>query len=435
MSSRAQGEDVTTMPNRSRKTARLRKVPTFERILRFVHQIQGRLFEEEGSARSLLFREISRQGVEAFERRAPVVWTTSYVFPMEFIAALGLIPVDFEIYAGLMSAANQTASILGAADRAGIPQDTCTIHRIAMGAALLDQLPRPDILLSTTHYCDGKAKTNELMAHHYGVEYLLLDMPLQDSEPARDYLESQLRAIFRRLCELVGTTPDEGLLSGPVRHFNEMTRCLKRVNRIRQESPTPLIPNNGGFTLSFMNSLLYGTPQATEVYARLERSFLQAKATDANPTESMRFLWLMASPTFDTPIFRFLEERGGRIAMEELSHCYWDEMDEERPIASIARRMLSNTFMGPVMRRAETALMLARQYRVDAALHYGHLPCRQSNGALQVIKELLESEGIRLINLEADLSDPANFPEGRIMEQLSTFWEILRSRGGRHGTA
>ncbi len=435
MSSRTAGRDVKTVSSRPHKIQRRRRMPTFERILHFIHQIQGRLFEEDGSPRSLLFREISRQGIEAFERRAPVVWTTSYVFPMEFIAALGLVPVDFEIYAGLMSAANQTPSILGAADRAGIPQDTCTIHRIAMGAALLDQLPRPDILVSTTHYCDGKAKTNEFMAHHYGAEYLLLDMPLQDTRPAREYLESQLRAIFRRLCELVGTAPDESLLSGPVRHFNEMTRCLKRVNRIRQESPTPLIPNNGGFTLSFMNTLLYGTPYATEVYERLERYLIQARATDATPAESVRFLWLMASPTFDTPIFRFLEERGGRIAMEELSHCYWEEMDEERPIASIARRMLSNTFMGPVMRRAETALMLARRYRVDAALNYGHLPCRQSNGALQVIKDLLESEGIRLINLEADLSDPANFPEGRIMEQLSTFWEILGSRGGRHGRA
>ncbi len=435
MSSWTSGDDVTAVPSRSHNGVRRSKVPTFERILRFIYRIQGRLFEEEGSARSLLFREISRQGIEAFERRAPVVWTTSYVFPMEFIAALGLIPVDFEIYAGLMSAANQTGPILGAADRAGIPQDTCTIHRIAMGAALLDQLPRPDILLSTTHYCDGKAKTNEFMAHHYGVEYLLLDMPLEDSKPAREYLECQLRAIFRRLCEMVEREPDERLLAGPVRHFNEMTRCLRRVNRIRQESPTPLIPNNGGFTLSFMNTLLHGTPHATEVYARLEHSFLQAKATGAMPPESMRFLWLMASPTFDTPIFRFLEERGGRIAMEELSHCYWEEMDEERPIASMAQRMLSNTFMGPVMRRAETALMLARQYRVDAALHYGHLPCRQSNGALQVIKDLLEPEGIRLINLEADLSDPANFPEGRIMDQLSTFWEILSSRGGLRGTA
>jgi hypothetical protein len=111
--------------------------------------------------------------------------------------------------------------------------------------------------------------------------------------------------------------------------------------------------------------------------------------------------------------------------MEEMSHCYWDALDETKPIPSIARRMLSNTFMGPVANRAQTALMLAEQYQVDAVLHFGHLPCRQSSGALQVVKDLLETKGFRLVNLEADLSDPTNFPEDRILDQLNTYWEIL----------
>jgi benzoyl-CoA reductase/2-hydroxyglutaryl-CoA dehydratase subunit BcrC/BadD/HgdB len=393
--------------------------------------MHNRTFEREGAAWSLLFREISRQGIAAFERQAPVVWTTSYVFPMELIVASGLIPVDFELYAGLMSAANQTASTLRAADRASVPQDTCTIHRIAIGAALLEQLPRPDILVSTSHYCDGKPKTNEFMAGQYGVEYHLLDMPLEDTPAAREYLKSQLWAVFERLCALGGKRPDEGLLVEPIRHFNEMTRCLQSVNRIRMESPSPLLPENRGFTLNFMTSLLYGTPQSTEIYRALERAFVEARDQGTIPPETLRFLWLMASPTHQTGLFSFLEERGGRIVMEELSHCYWQELDERTPIASMAGRMLSNTFMGPAMNRARTAVWLAKQYRVDAALHFGHLPCRQSNGALQIIKDGLEAEGIRLINLEADLSDPTNFPEDRIRDQLRTHWEVLLSNKGR----
>lgn len=416
-------------PRQSRRSPR--KATTFERILRILHQMHKRTFQREGGAWSLLFQEIGRQGIEAFEHRAPVVWTTSYVFPMELITASGLIPVDFELYAGLMSAANQTAFTLREADRISVPQDTCTVHRIAMGAALLDQLPRPDILVSTSHYCDGKAKTNEFMADHYGVKYLLLDMPLEDTAAARAYLESQLWAIFEGLCDLSGKRADERLLVEPIRHFNEMTRYLQKVNRIRMESPSPLLPGNRGFTLNFMATLLYGSPQATEVYKSLERDFQEAKAQGAIPPESMRFLWLMASPTHPNTLFDFLEERGGRIVMEELSHCYWEDMDERTPIASIAHRMLSNTFMGPVVKRAQNAVELAKHYRVDAAIHFGHLPCRQANGALQVIKDSLEAEGIRFINLEADLSDPANFHEDRLRDQLLTHWDVLLSKHGR----
>ena len=413
---------------RTRDSKTARKTLSFQRVLRVLHQFHGRRFEKEGAAWDLLFREVIGQGIQAFEREAPVVWTTSYVFPMEMIAGLGMIPVDFEIYAGLMSNANLSAQTLRAADRVSLPQDSCTVHRMALGAALLDLLPHPDILVSTTHYCDGKARTNEFMARHYGVDYLLLDMPFEDTPEAQAYLESQLRQIFRRLCELAGQEADESILKAPIRHFNEMTRHMRQVDDLRMESPSPVIPQNGGLTYGFITSLLYGTPYATEVYRRLAQEFLRDRERGTIPPESFRFVWLMASPSFQTPIFSLLEERGARIVAGEMSHCYWTELDEGAPIASMARRMFSNTFMGPVARRARTAVELARNYRADALLHFGHLPCRQANGALQVIKDHLEAEGFRLINLEADLNDPTNFPAERIKDQLLTHLDVLQSR-------
>jgi benzoyl-CoA reductase/2-hydroxyglutaryl-CoA dehydratase subunit BcrC/BadD/HgdB len=307
---------------------------------------------------------------------------------------------------------------------------------MAVGGAMLDLLPHPDILVSTSHYCDGKPKTNEFMAHHYGVDYFLVDMPTEETPAGREYLESQLQEVFRRLCDLGGKRADEERLVGPVRNFNETTRQIQRVNRLRMGRPSPPLPDGRGFSFGFMTTLLYGTPEATEIYRRLGDE-LEALRTAA-PPEALRFLWLMASPTFATPIFSTLEERGGRIVGEELSHCYWDELDEGNPFRSMATRMFSDRFMGPVERRAGAAVDLARQYDVDAVLHFGHLPCRQSNGALQVIRDHLQRAGYRMINLEADLSDPANFPAERIRDQLLTHLEVIGSgqrAGGEAGTS
>jgi benzoyl-CoA reductase/2-hydroxyglutaryl-CoA dehydratase subunit BcrC/BadD/HgdB len=401
------------------------EAPSFQRVMRVMHQLHRTRFEKSGAAWDLLHREITHQALDAFERRAPVVWTSSYAFPMEMIAGLGLIPIDFELCAGLMSSARLAASTLRAADRTGLPQDTCTIHRMAVGAALLDLLPAPDLLVSTSHYCDGKPKTNEFMAHRYGVEYLLLDTPMEDTPWARQYLEFQLRGVFRRLCDLAGREADEALLAEPVRHFNEMTRELQRVQLLRMERPSPPLAENRGFVFGFMTSLLYGTPHATEIYRRIASELQRVEGSPGVRPEALRFLWLMASPTYETPIFSILEERGGRIVAEELSDCHWGELDPANPISSMASRMLSSTFMGPVERRADTVVGLARRYRVDAVLNFGHLSCRQSNGALQVIKGRLDAAGFRLINLEADLSDPANFPMERIRDQLLTHLEVL----------
>lgn len=405
-----------------------RNTSTFQRILRFIQKNQGEAFKKAPNGRSLLYREVARCGVSAFEGKRPVVWTTSYVFPMEFIWGLGLLPVDFEIYAGLMSAANQGPRALKAADGWGLPQDTCTIHRIAVGAVLLEEFPKPDLLVSTTHYCDGKAKTNEIMARHYGVDYMLLDMPLEDGPEARHYVKEQLQLIFSRLCALAGKAPDQGLLGKPIYHFNQMTGYMRRVNELRKGRPAPFLPNNGCFDLHFMNTLLYGTPWATEIYRLLEAQWREELRTGSFKPEKLRFLWLMASPTYAAPIFPWMEQRGARIVMEELGHCYWKEMDLSRPLDSMVERLFSNPFHGKVERRAKLALQLAKAYGVDAALHMGHLPCRQSNGALQVIRDALEDHGIRLIQLEADLADPSGFPTRRIQEQLQAYWEILSPR-------
>ena len=405
-------------------------------IMRFIHRYQASVFKKEGSAWSFLFREVSRITVDAFERKAPVVWTTAYVFPMEMIWALGLIPVDFEILAGFLSAAYQTGPMLRASDRFGLPQDTCTVHRIAVGAALSDQLPRPDLIVTTTHYCDGKAKTNEIMAQRYGVEYLLVDMPLEDTEEARAYLKGQLLLVFERLSELAKIPCREEVLSEAVASFNDMTRYMRRANDLRKSTPCPFLPNNGGFILNFVGTLLYGSPLAPTLYELLDSQWRKELEERKFPQEKFRILWLMASPTFQATIFEWLEDRGARVVMEELSHCYWGEMDPSRPLDSMVDRMFSNTFMGKAERRARTAVELAKSYRVDCAIHFGHLPCRQANGALKLLRDALEEEGIKLIQLEGDLADPTGWDEVRVRNHLSAHLEMLQGEiSGRRAWA
>lgn len=404
---------------------------SLELIMKFIYRYQASTFKKEGSAWSFLFREVSRITLDAFERKAPVVWTTAYVFPMEMIWALGLIPVDFEILAGFLSAAYQSAPMLRASDKFGLSQDTCTVHRIAVGAAMSDQLPKPDLIISTTHYCDGKAKTNEIMAKKFGVDYLLVDMPMEQTEEARSYLKEQLKSIFERLCELAKRPCTEEILSEALNSFNEMSQHMRKANEIRKSTPCPFLPNNGGFILNFVGTMLHGSSMGVRLYELLESQWRRELQEEKFPKERFRLLWLMASPTFQAPIFQWLEEKGARVVMEELSHCYWKDMDPSRPLDSIVDRMLSNTFMGKAERRAKQAVKLAKDYRVDLAIHFGHLPCRQANGALQLLRDALEEEGIRLIQLEGDLADPTGWDDVRMKNHISAHLEILQRESSK----
>ena len=125
------------------------------------------------NARAMLYRSLAKLGLSAFEPGAKVVWTTGYCFPMAFYWPFGVVPFDFE-YAGLyLAAAGRSSEILSASNNLGYPVDTCSAHRTAVGAEALGFFPHADLLISTTHFCDGKPKCNEVFQEKYDVPFPL----------------------------------------------------------------------------------------------------------------------------------------------------------------------------------------------------------------------------------------------------------------------
>jgi benzoyl-CoA reductase/2-hydroxyglutaryl-CoA dehydratase subunit BcrC/BadD/HgdB len=392
-----------------------------------MHYYNNKKYNQEPTSWHLLFREIGKLGLEAYRSDRKVIWTTAYAFPLELLRPLELVPIDFELHAGLFSSFGFTDQALRAADRIGVPMDSCTVHRVAAGATTLNRLPKPDFLVSTTHYCDGKPKTNELIQDLYGVEYFLVDVPQKKDEPARRYLEDQLRHAYQKLCDIAGVSYDEERLIEPVRHLNETTRLLRQVEALRQQRPSPYLPENRGFSLTFFAKLLYGTAELNDVY-RLLIQELENTGKGVDKNERYRFLWLMASPTYPQNIFETLESYGIRIVAEEMGLVYWKELDEIDPLGSMATRMLDNPFLGSIQQRIDLMKQTIRKFEVDGVVHFCHIPCRQANVALWLLKEAAEEMGVRFINLEADITDPSSFSPEKTKSQIMANMEILNDR-------
>ena len=89
----------------------------------------------------------------------------------------------------------------------GYSTDICSFHRIALGASHLDHFPEPEILVTTSFYCDGKAKTNEILSILHRKPAVLLQVPAAIDRDAIRYVEQQLREIAREVGE-DETAPD-----------------------------------------------------------------------------------------------------------------------------------------------------------------------------------------------------------------------------------
>ena len=378
------------------------------------------------NARATLYREVGGLGLKAFDSRSKVVWTTSYCLPMVLFQPFDVVPFDFE-YGGLfLAAGGGAADALAASDRLGFAVDTCSAHRMALGAQELGLFPHADLLISTTHFCDGKPKCNEIFKEKYDVPFHLIDVPLENDESALDYVEGQLRKVFTALCELTGQREEESILIEPVRNYNRVVALLEEVNKLRQQKPAPYLPGNRGFTMSIVGSMLLGRKELIDVYQQYVKELKEAPR-DGGPDggERFRLLWLLANPVYPNNIFDTFKEFGARIVAEAFTFELVHPLSEEKPLRSIAEWILDSRFIRPVEERIEAILKWVEDYKIDGAVSFTHLPCRQGNGALYWIKQRLNEKGIVFMDLEADICDASTFSPDKMRTAIENYMQMM----------
>ncbi len=177
-----------------------------------------------------------------------------------------------------------------------------------------------------------------------------------------------------------------------------------------------------------MLTAMFGHPSGIRYYQAL-RDYTHQRIASNQPeqnTQRVRLYWMHLMPYFESELLTHLEDDlGGVIAWEEISTIWWEELDEREPLRALARKMLSLFFNGPVHRRIEMALRLIQRYHCQGAIHFSHWGCRQSAGALQVLRARLRREGLPLLVLDGDCIDPSNLQLGPLRTRLDAFIEML----------
>ena len=215
----------------------------------------------------------------------------------------------------------------------------------------------------------------------------------------------------------------------PIRNYNRVLSLMMEINRLRSQKPAPYLPANRGLTMSMVGSRLLGRPELISIYEQFLRELRKAPREDGpDGGERFRLLWLLASPVYPTNIFDTLSEFGARIVAEEFTFELMHPLSEEKPLRSIAEWILDSRFIRPVEERINNILKWVDDYQVDGVVSFTHLPCRQGNGALSLIKQALNEKGVVLMNLEGDICDPTMFSPTRMRREIENYVQILLDR-------
>ena len=363
---------------------------------------------------------------EAFARTRPVIWSSAFV-PTELIYGLGAIPVHPEILASLMAYFNISDWFLEKADTR-VSTDVCSFHRIALGMALADYIPRPDLLVSTSTICDGSNKFFGYLSQLYGVPHLFLDVPHHNGRQTQRYVVDQLRVLIDSVTRITGIPWKQDRINRVIDLSNQARDALLMINELRKIRPAPFA---GSEALSYGAGMIFcslGTEQAIDFFRALH-GFIRHKTDQRAGSlsqERYRLLWLHhIRPYYRNNIFEVLNGKGAAVVFEEVSHVYWPHLERDGVLQSLSEKLLSNFCSGPLDRRVDNALQLARTYDVDGVIHFSHWGCRQSCGGAGVVADALKGHGIPCLILDGDGGDPSNHSPAQTQTRLEAFLEML----------
>jgi len=381
-------------------------------------------------SQGIWFDFTAKQLKAAFQREGLVVWSNAFA-PFEMFYGLDLIPCHPETLAALAARLGFSKRAVTCAEAGCYSPDICSFYRCAMGLTIEGLLPRPDIVISASHLCDGTVKFFHNISKFYGCEYYLLDVPYHNSKTAIRYLASQLEDLASLIAEKQKRPLDLDKLVNALSLSNEAREYMLKINGLRRAVPCPLSGSDAiGYVLD-MQFFGLGSETGVRFFKALYEE-LKARVASGQGVvdeEKFRLLWLhYIRPYYPNKIISHLEEMGASVCFGEANHVYWEPLDVDNPFESMAAKVISNPSGGQLEHRSSLALTLVDRYEIDGVIHFSHWGCRQSCGGEYVIRDLMRKKGIPTLILNGDGADSRNYSEEQTKIRLDAFLEMLEAK-------
>jgi benzoyl-CoA reductase/2-hydroxyglutaryl-CoA dehydratase subunit BcrC/BadD/HgdB len=399
----------------------------FKHVLENITLMMEAALKEKKRFLTLWYKEWFDLFLKAYEPGKKVVYTSLYAFPMEILAAFDVIPFDFEVAGALMSSMNQGVPLMVEAEERGHSPDICSFHRAGLGGFYKGYFPKPDLLITTSYYCEGKGKANDLVSLITGAGTFYLDVPHTITKDSIGYVARQLTGAAQTISRVSGQKLDMDRVKEAVRSSNRSRRLQLEILELLKTSPVPMKPQDM-IAYSINGQLFGGSPVKERLEEQLILDIKEKRAKGITPQESHRIYWFAWTPIHPTNVFDILRERRVGIPLCETFQVHWEEIDEDNPFEGLAMKCLKNPFIGSAERRTEGIEEIVDMYGISGALLFATPACRHSNNAYMLLKDAFTRLDKPFLLLDMDISDPRGYQPEQVKTRLEGFIEVMEGR-------
>ena len=340
---------------------------------------------------------------------------------------------------------NKLTPILEAGEENGLPpgHGLCSLQQIRVGGLAKGIIPVPDLVLTSSYYCDMGSKTDELLHERYGQPAVYADGSM-DSRwgefpnflPERvDFLGEQLEKVLSKAMEVLGVEiTKEARYEGASRSRELFGAVRELVGLIKSAEAQPLSIvevevarrlTSGSTSTRFMTD-------GPEIIALLNQEVRERidKGISVVERDAPKVMILMAHFS-DPSITRMIENVGLSIPvtvhttlasriMKKTPFISGEELAKEQ----LERGPFHGSY-GEIRRAAEAA----EEFDVDGVIFNYMFNCRPMAMLSHLLKQFVEREtSIPVLSLEMDMYDSRTYNESALRIRVEAFAEMLRAK-------
>jgi bcr-type benzoyl-CoA reductase subunit C len=345
-----------------------------------------------------------------------IAFQCDYV-PEEVIYAAGMLPIRLTGDSGELGLEEANAYMY---------VNTCSFIRSCLELVLRKQYNFLDGFVSGAT-CDCSRRLADVWIHYRFTPFAhIFSVPRKITQWAYKLYEAEVRDLQHRLEEFFRVDITNEALWEAVEVYNKRRGLFKKLHELRKLDAPPI---SGAETLEVLNASSRMPPdQFNQVLERL----LEEASSGKRAVEGKFRLMVNGSPLNNPEFMQAIEELGGVVVIDELCtgiRYWWESVDPAPdPIKAICRRYLHNfpcPRMEPFEDRAQRALKIARDYRIDGVVTEMVRYCVPWTMEQPLQRMTFEEQGIPVLELDLEYGTPGTGP---IRTRVQAFLEMLEAR-------
>jgi benzoyl-CoA reductase/2-hydroxyglutaryl-CoA dehydratase subunit BcrC/BadD/HgdB len=340
---------------------------------------------------------------------------------------------------------NKLNPILEAGEENGLPpgHSLCSLQQIRVGGLAKGIIPVPDLVLTSSYYCDMGSKTDELLHERYGHPAVYVD-GVMDSRwgeypgyvPGRvKLLGAEIETIFENVKKVLGVEVNkEARNEGASRSRHVFGALNELVDLMMSADPQPISIvdvevarrlTNGSTSSRIMN-------EGAKAIALLNQELKERIDNGIGVVEKGAPRTMIGVGHFSDPsIMRMIENTGLCIAGSLFSIMSANVKKKTSFISGPIlaeeemRRGIYHSTYGLVNMAAEAV----KESQIDGFIWGYIFNCRPNALSSHLLKQFVEEQvGIPTLSLEMDMYDSRSYSAAALRTRVETFADMLKSR-------